>query len=1311
MDHPSSSVITQVNRDEEASAPLRDRGTPSHAGSSSKKPRSRGIFHSLFCCLCHDETDHLPVNNNAPLLVEENGTISKLVVKRGESHMISCGSEEIQTSCYLLRNSFPVYEYGRQWAQQVPSALRAPSTSNLLAESTHMGECLECFPSDFCKCFGARMSFVESNITKYLESSAFFKSEHTETNMPAELCFGHSEVSGQGALAKENSADFCTELETSVDRSTMEFSEADGLCVGSAQVNSDFSDQSPSSGYSSFLDSCSEHSESFEARGNSVDLVEISHGDELAEFDPSENSDRDPEHLTLSELSLDDKDQEFDGQGSRLDDGDSFEENFQQDDGDDIRSLLQDYSEESTEINSDFKDVEPDAGVEIDVSETRVDDSSPLDVDETEQLVDIDLSDSDLQVDDEFSQFDPSDHESLSYCEEEFQEHTCESESYCSEHNNVVELDSEDCETSKLFKPNDQNKLDEYHATHFESPELCQDSKESKPSDHCVSLEQTQLTGRADTADDGVLLNSPDDYTCLPGTFEGSQPFHVLAEGHQDGIRFSEQTESSVCFKTLEQCSSCGIHFEKCDEGILYVPNGDSEGPRQKDVGEKCIVSLRTENLAVQNPGNPPINRTRAEARKPSQSDAMFSGSMETFEARWLSQFLTDLLRHNEEAACLAAENSDSPGSAADPGVVDLMDEVQDSDNFKRLCRKCEAIQNNTFSDDEPHQRLCEGEEARFDIHSSVDIAANVANSLDESSEEEFGDCLDGKSQSSYETDESFRSFTDESESFEIYTEQTCDKENLVSEVESLIHIHEQVESPNEDLEDVLDACEEAGANDSEQQDTGKETSKTYAEALTIGLPIELGHIQERARPLWESDPYMPHFIDEGPFYSEVDVMELCLKNEVAVKPQMSTVSATKGYELEEVVQNAFMNVSRDSTGLLTTANTLHKEDCLESPEVESALLENEVNLKSTAIYMVENEDITDLRPVVETVAEEETVVDFDESEGTHGPCCGEIETTEDEETSLFDFEDLEDCSESGKRAEESPTPVPLLSCVFEEQSNTEIESLRDGLDTESQDTPGLSHSPAIDDLPEEVKKNEKLEELIHQVAKSETSEQSDVYEDSDASEDEEFSEDCDCEICIPPVDQVPAKPLLPQTKSKDVGKICVVIDLDETLVHSSFKPVNNADFIIPVEIDGTVHQSCYLTGWLASQLMAQSSRRLFVYVLKRPHVDEFLKRMGELFECVLFTASLAKYADPVSDLLDKWGAFRSRLFRESCVFHRGNYVKDLSRLGRDLNKVPVASWFDDMSDTELLDLIPFFERLSKVENVYTVLKQQRTTS
>lgn len=183
---------------------------------------------------------------------------------------------------------------------------------------------------------------------------------------------------------------------------------------------------------------------------------------------------------------------------------------------------------------------------------------------------------------------------------------------------------------------------------------------------------------------------------------------------------------------------------------------------------------------------------------------------------------------------------------------------------------------------------------------------------------------------------------------------------------------------------------------------------------------------------------------------------------------------------------------------------------------------------------------------------------------------------------------------------------------------------------------------------------------------------------------------------------------LLPPVRHQDLHKICLIIDLDETLVHSSFKPISNADFVVPVEIDGTVHQ---------------------VYVLKRPYVDEFLQRVGDAYECVLFTASLAKYADPVADLLDKWGVFRSRLFRESCVFYRGNYVKDLGRLGRDLhrvviidnspasyifhpdNAVPVGSWFDDMSDTELRDLIPFFEKLSKVDDVYSVLRNSNNAA
>lgn len=176
---------------------------------------------------------------------------------------------------------------------------------------------------------------------------------------------------------------------------------------------------------------------------------------------------------------------------------------------------------------------------------------------------------------------------------------------------------------------------------------------------------------------------------------------------------------------------------------------------------------------------------------------------------------------------------------------------------------------------------------------------------------------------------------------------------------------------------------------------------------------------------------------------------------------------------------------------------------------------------------------------------------------------------------------------------------------------------------------------------------------------------------------------------------------LLPPQIQREIGKKTLVLDLDETLVHSSFKPIPNADFIIPVEIDNTIHQ---------------------VYVLKRPGVDQFLKTMADRFELVVFTASLAKYADPVLDLLDKERVVGARLFREACSNHKGNYVKDLSRLGRDIrhviiidnspasymfhpeNAVPIDSWFDDENDTELLDLIPFLEDMTKVDNVTSVL-------
>lgn len=178
---------------------------------------------------------------------------------------------------------------------------------------------------------------------------------------------------------------------------------------------------------------------------------------------------------------------------------------------------------------------------------------------------------------------------------------------------------------------------------------------------------------------------------------------------------------------------------------------------------------------------------------------------------------------------------------------------------------------------------------------------------------------------------------------------------------------------------------------------------------------------------------------------------------------------------------------------------------------------------------------------------------------------------------------------------------------------------------------------------------------------------------------------------------------LLPPLAPEDRGKKCLVLDLDETLVHSSFKPVANADFIIPVEIDDQVYQ---------------------VYVLKRPRVDDFMKAVGEKFEVVIFTASLSKYADPVIDLLDKHRVCKHRLFREHCTSSRGNYVKDLTRLGRPIkdviiidnspasyafqpeNAVPIETWFDDPQDLQLMELMGLLNELAKVDNVVELLEK-----
>ncbi|WVZ69586.1 hypothetical protein U9M48_018353 [Paspalum notatum var. saurae] len=167
---------------------------------------------------------------------------------------------------------------------------------------------------------------------------------------------------------------------------------------------------------------------------------------------------------------------------------------------------------------------------------------------------------------------------------------------------------------------------------------------------------------------------------------------------------------------------------------------------------------------------------------------------------------------------------------------------------------------------------------------------------------------------------------------------------------------------------------------------------------------------------------------------------------------------------------------------------------------------------------------------------------------------------------------------------------------------------------------------------------------------------------------------------------------------------VTLVLDLDETLVHSTLDPCDNADFTLEVFFNMKNHT---------------------VYVRKRPHLKMFLEKVAQMFELVIFTASQRIYAEQLIDRLDPDGKYISRrIYRESCIFSDGGYTKDLTILGVDLAKVaiidntpqvfqlqvdngiPIKSWFDDPSDQELVELLPFLESLVDSADVRPIISK-----
>ncbi|VAH77737.1 CTD small phosphatase-like protein 2 isoform X3 [Triticum dicoccoides] len=167
---------------------------------------------------------------------------------------------------------------------------------------------------------------------------------------------------------------------------------------------------------------------------------------------------------------------------------------------------------------------------------------------------------------------------------------------------------------------------------------------------------------------------------------------------------------------------------------------------------------------------------------------------------------------------------------------------------------------------------------------------------------------------------------------------------------------------------------------------------------------------------------------------------------------------------------------------------------------------------------------------------------------------------------------------------------------------------------------------------------------------------------------------------------------------------VTLVLDLDETLVHSTLDHCDISDFSIQVFFNMKDHT---------------------VHVRQRPHLKMFLEKVAQMFELVIFTASQRIYAEQIIDRLDPDGKLISqRIYRESCIFSDGSYTKDLTILGVHLAKVaiidntpqvfqlqvdngiPIKSWFDDPADQELVELLPFLETLVDAEDVRPLISR-----
>lgn len=167
-------------------------------------------------------------------------------------------------------------------------------------------------------------------------------------------------------------------------------------------------------------------------------------------------------------------------------------------------------------------------------------------------------------------------------------------------------------------------------------------------------------------------------------------------------------------------------------------------------------------------------------------------------------------------------------------------------------------------------------------------------------------------------------------------------------------------------------------------------------------------------------------------------------------------------------------------------------------------------------------------------------------------------------------------------------------------------------------------------------------------------------------------------------------------------GRKTLVLDMDETLIHSADFPPN-----------------------ARVQFFMSGNPEFYVY--KRPGLDTFLRRVKEQFETFVFTFGEKAYAEPVLNEVCPFIDDKHRLYREMCVTPNGRVKKDLSifqRSKKELilvddssralafnpkNTIKIPRWVGDPNDRALIDWLPqVLDMCADAADVRTVIASTR---